>query len=117
MPSRVYFSVKLIRCLVKFGSAAPEGPRGCVRWMGNYDADGWPIVYSHGAKPHRIRIVVLRLKEGRRLLPYETAVSSCNNSWCVNPAHLSVLLVESQRIRWQIAQTERENARIANPDS
>jgi hypothetical protein len=63
------------------------GPDDCWPWWGHRDEDGYGRI-EHAGRSYGAHRIALELRLGRKLSATEVARHKCNNTWCVNGAHL-----------------------------
>ena len=67
--------------------SAPDPNSGCFLWLGSVNGGGYARM-SINSKLTLIHRYVLEEKLGRKLLPKEHALHSCDVPSCINPDHL-----------------------------
>lgn len=67
-------------------------PSGCVRWLGQHNSDGRPVVKIRALSPANLYVAVyLWEREHGPKPPAHDLHHTCTNKWCVNVAHLEPL--------------------------
>jgi hypothetical protein len=65
------------------------GPNECWRWTGQHSERGYPQIMARGKPRRYLRISHIMLEEDGFPRPAGMgALHSCDNPWCINPAHL-----------------------------
>lgn len=90
--------------LISRTTPVPCGGDICLRWTGAINGVGYGrLSWSEGGKvTHRdAHRLVVEIREGRPLACDEWVLHSCDNRWCINPAHLRLgTAKENQQESW-----------------
>ena len=68
----------------RFASKIQRGGRGCWRWCGTFDRNGYGT-FSVAGRTVRAHRLAYQLAKGA---PRKHVLHKCGNRWCVNPSHL-----------------------------
>ena len=96
----------------------PEGPKGCYRWVGTFNAghspdgaDDYPIVSFGKKRQMAIRFIAVHYGILESFDDPRQIHHTCLHAWCVNPAHFEALTKgDHVRLHWQLRKERIRNA-------